>query len=219
MTFIVFEGIEGAGKSTQVRLLAQWLEAAARPVVTVREPGGTPLGDEIRRLLLDPGTDIVPPAEALLFMASRGQLLERVVRPALDRGAVVLMDRFFLSTYAYQVSGRGLPPADVEAANRLAVGPLRPDVTVLLRLPVEAGLARAAGRGGPDRMERAERSFHERVADAFERFATPGWQGEHPEAGVIEAVDASGTEDAVFQRVQGVLRSRLPDTFAELQRR
>src|SRR4051812_23650284 len=108
---IVFEGAEGAGKSTQLRRLAEWLIAGGTTVVSVREPGGTPIGDEIRRLLLDPTSDIAPRAEALLFMASRAQLVERVIRPAVERGDVVLVDRFFLSTYAYQGAGRGLPAA------------------------------------------------------------------------------------------------------------
>src|SRR5687768_6421771 len=143
MPLIVFEGPEGAGKTTQLRLTAEWLSAAGHTVLAVREPGGTPLGDEIRRLLLDPGSDIAPRAEALLFMASRAQLMERSVVPALARGDVVLLDRFFLSTYAYQVAGRGLPHEQISAANRLATSDVRPDLTVLLSLPVEQGLARA----------------------------------------------------------------------------
>src|SRR5487761_2353808 len=103
---IVFEGAEGAGKTTQLRRLASWLESGGRVVHALREPGGTPLGDEIRRLLLDPASDITPRAEALLFMASRAQLVQSLVRPALAAGHVVLLDRFFLSTYAYQGGGR-----------------------------------------------------------------------------------------------------------------
>src|SRR5579862_8111730 len=119
---IVFEGSEGAGKSTQIGLLASWLTQAGRKNVVVREPGGTPLGDEIRRILLEPGGDVSPRAEALLFMASRAQLVERVVRPALDGHEVVLVDRFFLSTYAYQGAGRGLSEDDLRAANHVATG-------------------------------------------------------------------------------------------------
>src|SRR5437868_1570878 len=99
---IVFEGAEGAGKSTQLRLLSEWMSGQGSTVIAVREPGGTIVGDEIRRLVLDPSSDIVPRAEALLFMASRAQLVEREIRPALTSGFVVLVDRFFLSTYAYQ---------------------------------------------------------------------------------------------------------------------
>src|SRR5256885_13930208 len=118
--FIVFEGPEGAGKSTQLRLMSEWLVARGRDVVAVREPGGTVLGDEIRRILLDPASDIVPHAEALLFMASRAQLIERVLRPALAADSIVLVGRFFLATYAYQGAGRGIRDADLVAANRIA---------------------------------------------------------------------------------------------------
>ena len=145
---IVFEGAEGAGKSTQLRLLAEWLGARNRHVIAVREPGGTVVGDEIRRLLLDPASDIAPRTEALLFMASRAQLVEREVRPALDAGATVLVDRFFLSTYAYQGAGRGLPENDLRVANRLATNGLVPDCTLFLMLPVAEGLSRAA-EGSP----------------------------------------------------------------------
>src|SRR5437867_978021 len=147
MPLIVLEGPEGAGKTTQIRMLAEWLGAAGKTVVAVREPGGTPLGDEIRRLLLDPASDPTPRSESLLFMASRAQLIEREIQPALASGAIVLVDRFFLSTYAYQVHGRGLPHEEISAANRLATSSLRPDLTLLLVLPVEEGLGRAGKRG------------------------------------------------------------------------
>lgn len=205
MPLIVFEGPEGAGKTTQLRLAAEWLSAAGHTVRAVREPGGTPLGDEIRRLLLDPASDIAPRAEALLFMASRAQLMERTVAPALARGDVVLLDRFFLSTYAYQVAGRGLPHEEVSSANRLATSDLRPDLTILLSLPVEQGLARAGKRGPQDRMEQADQDFHERVARAFAEFSSPEWQVAHPEAGRVQSVDATGSVEAVFGRLKGVL--------------
>lgn len=202
MPLIVLEGPEGAGKSTQLRLLAEWLGATGHRVVAVREPGGTPLGDEIRRLLLDPRSDIVARAEAMLFMASRAQLVEREIRPALERGDTVLVDRFFLSTYAYQVAGRQLPHDGVSAANQLAVGGLRPNLTVLLLMQPEEGLARAAGRGGHDRMEQADQGFHRRVASAFAEYASAAWQEAHPEAGPIVSVDARGSVEQVFARVQ-----------------
>jgi dTMP kinase len=213
---VVFEGAEGAGKSTQLRLLADWLGARGRDVVAVREPGGTIIGDEIRRILLDPNADIVPRSEALLFMASRAQLVEREIRPALESGATVLLDRFFLSTYAYQGVGRGIPEADLRAANAIATQGLVPDLTLLLTMPVAAGLARAIDRGERDRMERADLEFHERVARAFETFATREWEEEHPECGPIVLVDANGTQPAVFDRVLGTLRTRWPGTFPGL---
>jgi dTMP kinase len=152
---IVFEGAEGAGKSTQLKLLAELLTTRGRDVVAVREPGGTLVGDEIRRLVLDPASDIAPRTEALLFMASRAQLVEREIRPALERGAIVLVDRFFLSTYAYQGAGRGLAHDELRVANALATHGLVPGLTLLIALPVEDGLARALERGEHDRMERA----------------------------------------------------------------
>ena len=214
MPFIVFEGPEGVGKTTQLRMLSEWLSARGQTVVAVREPGGTPLGDEIRRLLLDPQSDIAPRAESLLFMASRAQLVEREIVPALGAGATVLLDRYFLSTYAYQVAGRGLPHEEIVAANRLATSSLRPELTLLLSLPVGDGLARAAKRGGPDRMERADAAFHDRVARAFADFATSEWQAAHPEAGPVVIVDANGSVKDVFARVLASLSQRWPGTFS-----
>jgi dTMP kinase len=211
---IVFEGAEGAGKTTQLKRLSESLVARGRDVLAVREPGGTVVGDEIRRVLLDPASDITPRAEALLFMASRAQLIEREIRPALVRGAVVLVDRFFLSTYAYQGHGRGIPEQEIRVANTMATGGLVPDLTLLLTLPVEDGLSRAMHRGGHDRMERADIAFHERVARAFDAFAAPGWQAVHPECGAIVAIDARGGEADVFERVYGVLAARWPDVFS-----
>jgi dTMP kinase len=207
---IVFEGAEGVGKTTQLRLLAEWLESRGQDVIAVREPGGTILGDEIRRILLDPTSDIAPRAEALLFMASRAQLVEREIRPALAQNVAVLIDRFFLSTYAYQCAGRGLPQEEVRTANRLATGGLVPDVTFLLTLPVSEGLARAERRGAPDRIERATGDFHDRVASAFTQFATAEWQRAHPECGPITSIDARGAESEVFSRVVSELGRRWP---------
>ena len=206
---IVFDGAEGAGKTTQLRRLAAWLRSNGRSVIQLREPGGTPLGDEIRRLLLDPGSDIAPRAEALMFMASRAQLLERVVWPSLTAGHVVLLDRFFLSTYAYQGAGRGLPPEEIRQANALATAGQVPDLTLLLTLPVAEGLARADERSGRDRMERNADEFHHRVGAAFATFATPEWQAQHPECGPISVLDASGSADAVFARVMAAVEQTL----------
>lgn len=211
---IVFEGAEGAGKTTQLTRLAGWLAARGRDVVSLREPGGTVIGDEIRRMLLDPMSVITPRAEALLFMASRAQLVDREIRPALERRDIVLIDRFFLSTYAYQGRGRGIPEEVLRAANAMATDGLVPDVTLLFTVPVKDGLARAMDRGGHDRMERAELEFHERVARAFADFATPAWQATHAECGEIVSVDARGTIHDVFGRVLAALVARWPDEFA-----
>jgi dTMP kinase len=212
---IVFEGGEGSGKSTQLRRLSAALERSGISHVCLREPGGTPLGTEVRRMLLDPASDIGARAEALLFMASRAQLVEREIRPALARGDVVLLDRFFLSTYAYQVGGHGLPEEAVHAANAFATDGLVPDLTLLLAFPVAEGLARAGGRTrSHDRMESMGLGFHARVGAAFALFQGAGWQDAHPECGRIVTVLAEGNEAAVTARVAAAVTGMWPGTFA-----
>jgi dTMP kinase len=198
-----------------VRRLSEWLRACGRDVVCMREPGGTLLGDEIRDLLLDPASDIVPAAEALLYMASRAQLVTREIEPALARGAIAIVDRFFLATYAYQGAGRGLPEDDLRVANRLATKGLVPDLTILLSISRQEGLARARARSGHDRIEQADVAFHDRVASAYERFMSAEWAGAHPECGPIVLVDASGSETDVFGRIAAALHSRWPESFPE----
>ncbi len=210
---IVFEGPEGAGKSTQLARLAAWLGARGTVPRVVREPGTSAVGQEIRRLVLDPAHDVAPATEALLFLAARAQLVARELRPALAAGELVLADRFFLSTYAYQIAGRGLPEREVAAANRFATGGLVPDLTILLRLSVDAALARTDGRGVRDRIESAADEFHHRVASAFDTFADADWQRRHPEAGPVVAIDAAGTEDEVAVAVLGLLERTWPETF------
>ena len=212
---IVFEGGEGSGKSTQLRRLSGALARAGISHICLREPGGTPLGTEVRRVLLDRASDITPRAEALLFTASRAQLVEREIKPALARGDVVLLDRFFLSTYAYQIGGHGLPEAEVRSANAFATGGLVPDLTLLLTFPVEEGLARAGRRAAShDRMESMGLDFHGRVGAAFERFQQEAWQAEHPECGRILTVSAVGSESAVSERVGAGVQSVWPGSFA-----
>jgi dTMP kinase len=211
---VVFEGPEGAGKTTQLRLVCEWLAAHGLSFTGVREPGGTALGNEIRRMLLEPGREMNARAEALLFMASRAELIAEVIKPALERGELVLADRFFLSTYAYQVVGRGLPFADVRAANALATAGLVPDITILLSLPAAVRDARVVARGGADRIESAGHWFHDLVERAFNDCASPAWQSAHPECGPIETVDASGTENEVLERVTSALVAKLPELFA-----
>ena len=207
----MFEGGEGSGKTTQLRRLSAVLTERGVAHVCLREPGGTPLGTDVRRILLDRASDIEPRAEALLFMASRAQLVQREIRPAIARGDVVLLDRFFLSTYAYQIEGHGLDAAEVCSANRFATDGLVPDLTILLRFPAREGLQRASGRtSSHDRMEAMGESFHERVAAALGTFAEPSWQREHPECGVIVATDAGGTEEEVAGRVMAVVNRWWP---------
>ena len=211
---LVIEGAEGAGKSTLVRRVADELTRAGRPHLECREPGGTTLGDSIRDLVLHRPSPMSARAEAALFMASRAELVAAVVAPALEKGTVVTLDRFFLSTYAYQIHGRGLPEADVRQVNAFATGGLKPDLTVLLHVPFDEGLRRADGRGSRDRMESSGDEFHLRVQHAFDLFATADWQRAHPECGPIVGVEGTGTEDEVWSRVLEVLVERLPDTFA-----
>jgi dTMP kinase len=164
--FIAFEGGEGAGKSTQVALAADWLRSLGRAVVETREPGGTPLGRQLRDLLLDSAAQPTPRAEALLYGADRAQHVESVIRPALAAGRVVLSDRYVDSTLAYQGAGRGLGD-DARVVTAWATGGLLPDLTVLLDLDPTTGLARAGNRAAPDRLEAASLAFHEAVRQGF----------------------------------------------------
>ena len=214
---IVFEGAEGAGKSTQVRLLAERLATARISCIALREPGGSPVGDAIREIVLHKEHPITNATEALLFMASRAELTAREIAPSLNDGRVVLLDRFFLSTYAYQIFGRGLPEAETRAANRLATGGLIPDLTLLLDVPAVEGLGRADARGARDRMERADDKFHNRVASAFRQFADPRWQHSHQECGPIKLIDATGDEIAVQERVVAALVTAFPQLFGALK--
>ncbi len=200
-SLIVFEGAEGVGKTTQARRAVAALGRHGLACAHLREPGGTPLGEAIRSILLDPSRTRSPRAEALLFMASRAQLVNERIQPALAAGSVVVLDRFFLSTYAYQIHGRDLPAPDVRAANQLAIADLVPTVTMVLHLPADEGLARAGRRAAHDYMEQLGGEFHARVSDAFDEFATPQWQVDHPECGPIVGVDANGSEDEVFERI------------------
>jgi dTMP kinase len=214
---IVFEGAEGAGKTTQIRILAERLETAGISCVAVREPGGTPLGDEIRDIVLHQEQEITAATEALLFMSSRAELVAREIRPSLDKGNVVLVDRFFLSTYAYQIAGRGLPEPEVRAANRLATGGLVPDLTLLLDVHAAHGLERADARGKRDKIERSGEEFHTRVGNAFRQFADPKWQHSHPECGPIKLIAGTGDEAAVHQRVLSALVSTFPQPFGRMK--
>jgi dTMP kinase len=214
---IVFEGAEGAGKTTQIRILAERLTDAGIPCIGVREPGGTPVGDEIRNIVLHQDEELTGATEALLFMASRAELVAREIVPSLGKGNVVLVDRFFLSTYAYQIVGRGLPEPEVRAANRLATGGLVPDLTLLLDVHASHGLERADARGKRDRIERSGDDFHVRVANAFRQFTDPVWQDSHPECGPIKLIDGTGDEATVHERVVSALVSALPQSFGKLQ--
>jgi len=219
---VVFEGGEGVGKSTQLRRLAARLEAAGVRHRLFREPGGTAVGDRIRDLLLHSDVAQMPIAattEASLFIASRAQLVAQEIAPARKRGVHVLLDRFLLSTYAYQVFGRKLTERHVRDANRLATGRLRPDLTILLAMDPVDGLKRITSSRGFDRIEQADLDFHWRVANAFVDFADEAWQRKHPECGPIVAVDASGNEDEVETRVLRIVQARVPELFGGVKAR
>jgi dTMP kinase len=173
--FVVIEGPEGAGKTTLATWLASRLEAQGHRVTAVREPGGTPLAEAARTVALASPHLLSAAAELFLMLAARADLVERVIRPALDAGGVVLADRFDLSTRAYQVAGRGLPADEVEAALRMATGGLTPDCTLVLDVPVAVGRARQERTGkARDRFEREGDEFHERVRAAYRRASGPG---------------------------------------------
>ena len=211
---IVLEGQESAGKSTQAPRLLRWLGDRGVDAILVREPGGTDAGEKIRELLLHVPYQLTAAAEALLFMASRAELVDRVIKPAISEGRTVVLDRFFLSTYAYQVAGRGLDAVLVANANALATQGLIPDLTVLLTLAPSERRARLDRRGGHDKIERAGEYFHARVDAAFASFLDPAWQASHPEAGPIVPIDGAGSEDEVLTRITAALAQVWPETFA-----
>lgn len=166
--FITLEGPEGAGKSTNRDYLAQLLGGSGREVVLTREPGGTPLAERIREILLAPAAEpMAVDTELLLMFAARAQHLAQVVRPALARGALVLCDRFVDATYAYQGGGRGVPVERIAILEAFVLGDLHPDLTLVFDLPVEVGLARAARRGALDRFEQEQRAFFDAVRQTY----------------------------------------------------
>ena len=188
--FITFEGIDGAGKTTQIDRLEHFLRSNAIEVVRTREPGGTPLGEKIRGLLL--GDDMGVTAETLLFFAGRAEHVERVIRPALERGAWVLSDRFADATYAYQAGGKGVPGERVEALEAWTLEGFAPDRSILFFLPPAVAEGRRAGREASDRFERENRDFFDRVRDAYLERAK-----NDPERFVV--VDASADPDAIAE--------------------
>lgn len=166
--FITFEGPEGAGKTTQVKLLTEYFHHLGKEVLLTREPGGTTIGREIRVLLLDPKhQDMSFQTELLLYAADRSQHVEEVIKPALLADKTVISDRYFHSTIAYQCYGRGLDRQLIERLNEIAIAGIYPDLTILLDLPPETGLLRVSRRMGKDRIEKEDLAFHERVRQGF----------------------------------------------------
>jgi len=207
--FVTFEGVEGSGKSTQIARTASWLAGLGRAVTATREPGGCALGAALRAILLDArNTGLDATAELFLYLADRAQHVAEVIRPALARGDMVLCDRYHDSTVAYQGFGRGLNLAHLAGLGEMASGGLHPDITVLLDLPVEQGLARARGRNrasgdslAEGRFEALDLQFHERVRQGFLTLAA---QEPHRFA----VIDATGGPDEVFACVKTALLAR-----------
>lgn len=202
--FLAFEGVEGSGKTTQAARLADRLEAAAIARTLAREPGGTPAGERVRELILDPGLELGAEAELLLLLAARAEFVRERVRPALERGEVVVADRYELSTFAYQGVARGLGLERVRRLNEFATGGLAPDLTVVLTVDPKEARNRREGEV-PDRMEAEGGSFHRAVAEAYERLAAS-------EPGAV-AVDGVGPPEEVERRVHALLRDRFPGRF------
>lgn len=208
--FITFEGIEGCGKTTQMDMLRQSLEALGIEVICTREPGGCPIADEIRQILLHPGNSIlVPTAELLLYAAARAQHVEEVIRPALHSGKAVLCDRFIDATVVYQGAGRGLSMETISTLNLLATDGLSPDLTVLLDMPAEEGLARARARNqnslsglSEDRFEQESLVFHQTIRQGYLDQAAAAPQR-------FRIVDARGNLDQVRERISTVVQSFL----------
>ena len=203
--FITLEGADGCGKSTQAARLAARIEEAGREVVRLREPGGTPISEKIRSLVLDPANaEMAPECELLLFEASRAQLVREVVQPAVARGAVVLCDRFYDSTYAYQAAGRSLDEGIIRRANALGSCGVDPERTLVLDMDTDAALARAT-RDGADRMEAEGVAFQRRVREGYLRLAAE-------EPGRVRVVDAAGA----LEEVEASLAAALVDLLPEL---
>ncbi len=205
--FVVLEGVEGAGKSTQARMLGEWLESCGIPFTLTREPGGTEVGEAIRSVVQGrPELSIPPETELLLYLAARTAFVKELALPVLERGELLIGDRFSLSTYAYQGYGRGLNLDEIRQMDRFASGGLVPDVYVVLDLPVSEGRARqrAAGKR-EDRLESSGEGFLEAVGRGYRELAATDE--------TVRLVDALGTPLEVHVRVREVLRRDLPETF------
>jgi dTMP kinase len=199
--FISLDGLDGVGKSTQTRLLAQWLRTQGLAVAECTDPGGTALGTQLRTILLSFGGSMGLPCEALLFMASRAQLVAEVIRPALEAGQAVLSDRFLLANVVYQGHGGGLDPQKIWEVGLFSTGGLEPDLTLVLDLPLADALTRR--KPNPDRLERRGLDFHARVRDGFLAEAK-----QRPDC--IRVVDAGGATDEVQVRLRREVQRHFP---------
>ena len=205
--FITFEGIDGSGKSTQMRMLASELRLRGLEVVTTREPGGTSLGKRVRNVLLDLQEQVDPLAELLLYAADRAQHVRTLLRPALESGHLVLSDRYADATVAYQGAGRGFPPETIEEVVHLATGGLKPDLTLIFDLSVAECTTRARRRahnGQVDRLDTEDAAFYTRVRNAYLQIAEA-----EPER--VRLVDASGSIDETHSRVMEIVMTFLKE--------
>ena len=200
--FITFEGTEGCGKSTHIKKLARRLEADGHTVRTLREPGGTESGESIRQLLKHGPQELTAEAELLLMNASRAQLVREVIRPAIAAGEIVLCDRFYDSTTVYQGTGRGLDAAQVQAVIGFAVGDTRPDLTLLLQIPLKTSEERRARRSETDRFEQADRTFFERIEAGYTALAAA-------EPDRIRVIEADQPLDTVAAAIWRIVNDRL----------
>ena len=201
--FLSFEGIEGCGKTTQLKGLARRLRALGHLVVETREPGGSPISEQIRTVLLDPRNQGMDPGcELLLFLAVRAQHVDEIIRPALDKGAVVLCDRFTDATVAYQGYARRLGAALVARLNRFATAGVSPDLTIFLDVPVALGLARKRKTGDLDRLDRESAAFHKAVRNGYVRIAR-----QNPRR--VRVVNGMDSVDVVARAIDSIVRSRL----------
>jgi dTMP kinase len=199
--FITLEGMDGCGKTTQIPLLAERLRNAGREVVIAIEPGGTAIGRQIRSILLDPDNpNMAPAAEMLLYFASRAQNVDEVILPVLNRGAVVLSDRFTDSTLVYQGAGRGLGADTVKTLHRIACRDLEPKLTLLLDVDLETSLSRAREHKAADRMEQQRAEFYQRVRDAYLALAAA-----EPER--VKIIDGRDSIDVVSERIWEAVRT------------
>ncbi len=200
--FITFEGPDGSGKSTQARMLAERLRGEGRTVLETVEPGGTPIGQQIRRILLDPtNKELTPVAELLLMFAARAQNVEQWILPALDQGQIVISDRFTDSSTAYQGSGRGLGWEAVLELDRIACHGLIPDISICIDIDTETGLARAQARGGTEtRLEEQDIEFHHKVREAYHELARS-----QPKR--FRLIDGRGTPEAIAAKVWEEVRA------------
>jgi dTMP kinase len=204
--FVVLEGVEGAGKSTQARLLEEWFLERGLPHALAREPGGTPVGEAIRNVVLDRGGLTMPPeTELFLILGARAAFVRDVVNPTLKTGKILLADRFDFSTFAYQGFGRGLDLEEIRRANELATGGLKPDLYLVLDLPVGLGLERKSGGGVADRIEREGFEFLSRVREGYRVLAEA-----EPAARLVEA---AGPPGAVQSSIRTILEETFPETF------